>query len=139
MDEEDIPVGEMIEQADEAPQIENVEQLSDANAMEFYEMDAVELGGSEVSLSSPLPENVHSLAHLCARLGSLGKGEIEISYGESQTLEAEFFSRELSQRDYGVFAHRNPGGDFTVTAIAWSDVKRLSFRKLPDLPKRLFE
>jgi hypothetical protein len=132
--DDEIPVGEIVEgPADgDAKEIQDVEVLDDDDEI----VDDVELDESDLMPPPPPPpENIHPLALLCLRFWRTGNGKIEVIYGENQTLTADRFSPELSQWDCGVFAHRGETGAYTVTAIPWSSIRRLSFPGIEKLPE----
>ncbi|MBW3596113.1 MAG: hypothetical protein KY475_02430 [Planctomycetes bacterium] len=135
-EEEEIPVGEMVEH-DEGEDLQDVEEIED---VEIVEDDAAEVSPEHPLRPPPPPsEGVHPLAQLCERLWRPGECTIEITYADGQTLTAERYSADLSELDYGAFAHRDGDGKFTVTAIPWSSVQRLSVVGLAELPMGLFE
>jgi hypothetical protein len=46
---------------------------------------------------------------------------------------------ELSQGAIAVFAHRNDAGEYTLTAIPWSEIRRIAFPGVQNLPQRIFD
>jgi hypothetical protein len=64
---------------------------------------------------------------------------IELHLASGQILVPEKFSRESTRRGYGVFAFKDPDGSYTITAIPWDGLARVTMRRLGKLPKRLFE
>jgi hypothetical protein len=136
--EEEVPLGEVVEPtpADGDEAVQDVEVVDDDDeVVEDAELDESDL----MPPPPPPPEGVHPLALLCQRFQGAGNGSIEVAYGDNETLLAERFSAELSQGAYGVFAHRGESGKYTVTAIPWSSVRRLSFPGVTELPRSGFE
>jgi hypothetical protein len=64
---------------------------------------------------------------------------IELHLADGQVLVPEKFSRESSRRGYGVFAIKDPDGTYTVTAIPWDGMARITMRHLGKLPRKLFD
>jgi hypothetical protein len=136
--EEEIPLGEVVEEtsqvhADEA--VQDVEVVDDEEVVEDVELEESDLAPPP----PPPPEGVHPLALLCQRFHRAGNGKIEIVYGEGETLLAEHFSPDLSCGACGVFAHRTESGEYTVTAISWSSIRRVSFPGVGELPRGAFD
>jgi hypothetical protein len=132
-EEDDIPLGEIVEGSadDDVEEVQDVDVLDDDEVVEDVELDESDL----TPPPPPPPDNIHPLALLCLRFWRAGNGKIEIVYGENQTLTAEHFSPELSQWDCGVFAHRGDTGAYSVTAIPWNSIRRLSFPGIEKLPE----
>jgi hypothetical protein len=66
------------------------------------------------------------------------QAEVEIFLSEGEILSPEHYSASLSSSDYGVFAIQEGDGNYAVTVIPWSAVRRVGVRKLAELPKDLF-
>jgi hypothetical protein len=131
--EEEIPVGEMVEH-DESEDLEDVEEIED---VEIVDEEADVAAEHHLGPPPPPTEGVHPLAQLCERLCRPGEGAVEITFADGRTLAAEFFLPQLSELDYGVFAHRDQEGKHTVTAIPWSSIQRLAVSGLKELPEEL--
>ena len=131
--EEEIPVGEMVEH-DESEDLEDVEEIED---VEIVDEDADVAAEHHLGPPPPPTEGVHPLAQLCERLCRPGEGAIEITDADGRTLAAEYFLPQLSEFDYGVFAHRDKEGTYTITAIPWSVIQRLAVSGLKELPEAL--
>lgn len=65
-------------------------------------------------------------------------GELEVFLNEGEILVPDFFAAPLSTSDYGVFGHIDSDGTHSMTVIPWSAVRRVSLRKLDQLPGELF-
>jgi hypothetical protein len=106
-----------------------------------------EVAGSPPSRSSPPPppsgvSNMRPvLAEVFARLwDERDRGSVvEVHLASGQVLVPERFSRDSSRRNYGVFGIKDPDGTYTVTAINWDAVSRVSVRHLTKLPKKMFD
>jgi hypothetical protein len=139
-EEDDIPVGEMVEQHDTTDDVEDVEVVDEEAADEDGDVvDDVELDESDLTPPPPPPDGLHPLGQVCLRLWRQGHGGVEVGYGDGETLAADYFSPELSQLDYGVFATRHDDGTYTIVAVPWQSVFKLAFRKVAELPPRMFE
>jgi hypothetical protein len=64
---------------------------------------------------------------------------VELYLASGQVLVPERFARESSRKSYGVFAIRDPDGTYTVTAVNWQAVARVSVRHVTKLPKKMFD
>ena len=64
---------------------------------------------------------------------------VELYLASGQVMVPERFARESSRKSYGVFAIRDPDGTYTVTAVNWESVSRVSVRHLSKLPKKMFD
>lgn len=92
------------------------------------------LGSGIAGRSSPMAEAFLRLWHERDR-----SCVIELHLTSGQVLVPEKFSRESTRRGYGVFAFKDPDGSYTVTAIPWDGLSRITMRHLAKLPKKLFE
>jgi hypothetical protein len=63
---------------------------------------------------------------------------VELYLTNGQVLVPERFARESSRKSYGVFAIRDPDGTYTITAVSWQAVSKVSVRHVSKLPKRMF-
>jgi hypothetical protein len=104
--------------------------------------------GSSVSSASadkPSPSSLSSaqttLADIFTRLwdGRDRGSVVELYLTNGQVLVPERFARESTRKNYGVFAIRDPDGTYTVTAVNWGAVSRVSVRHLAKLPKKMFD
>jgi hypothetical protein len=137
-DEDEIPVGEIIEHPEKAEVANVVQEVAAAEpAIEEKPPEELDLIELEPEPSEPPPAgSIHPLADICWRLCRPGHGPIELTCADGQTLTAQFFSGELSRKEYGVFACANDSGDFTITAVPWDAIRRLDV-SLPKLTRAL--
>lgn len=63
----------------------------------------------------------------------------EIYLANGQVIVPERYARDSSRKSYGVFAVRDPDGTYTVTAINWAAIAKVSVRHLSKLPKKMFD
>ena len=92
-------------------------------------------------LPSSLTSTRSTLADIFTRLwdGRERGSVVELYLASGQVLVPERFARESSRKSYGVFAIRDPDGTYTVTAVNWESVSRVSVRHLAKLPKKMFD
>jgi len=64
---------------------------------------------------------------------------LELQLSDGQELIPDHYSRPSLHGDYGLFAVREADGSFTLTAIAWSSVERITMRGLRQLPNELLD
>lgn len=83
----------------------------------------------------PFDNETHPLAHIVTQLWyhKGEEGEVELFLPEGEIMQPEYYSTELSARDFGVFATRE-GSDFTLTVVPWASVRRVAVRKVGRLP-----
>ena len=89
---------------------------------------------------SPPPLGPAGLGYICGRLWDYkdDETEIEIFLTEGEIMSPDHFSEVLSSSDYGVFANREADGNYAVTVIPWSAVRRVGVRKMYELPAEMF-
>ncbi len=89
--------------------------------------------------SGKVPEMamLHPMASLFAELWAekMAGAAVELHLSDGQDLAPDHFSRQGSQGDHGLFAVREADGSFTVTAVAWASVQRVTVRGLKQLPE----
>jgi hypothetical protein len=138
-DEEEVPTGES--EDDDIPRGEPDDgfdfsllagggQEEDEDVVEAYVEEQV----------APPPPGPSGLGYIVGRLWEQRTegSELEIFLNEGEIVAPDAFSEILSSSDYGVFAIQEGDGSFAVSVIPWSAVRRVSVRKLDDLPPQLF-
>jgi DNA-directed RNA polymerase subunit RPC12/RpoP len=88
---------------------------------------------------APSNATLHPMASLFAQLWarkSYGTA-IELHLSDGQSVVPDHYSRQGSQDEYGIFATREPDDSFTLIAVAWSSVHRVTMRGLKQLPEEL--
>lgn len=121
------------------------EAAEESTPFKFNFTPAEDRGSAPSQAISPPPSDVavdrHPLADLFLKLwAEREKGSVlEIHLKDGSILVPERFSRELSRRKCGVFALHDPDGSYTVAAIDWQAVLRISLRHLSKPPKSMFE
>ena len=91
--------------------------------------------------ASDLAIDRHPLADLFFKLWAEREraSVLEIHLKDGTVLVPERFSRENSKRKCGVFALRDADGTYTVTAVDWQAVTRITLRHMSKPPKSIFE
>jgi hypothetical protein len=126
--------------------VDTVEEVPSEEPTFNFSIEEPSRSGS--SASNPAvqpPSNVLStratLADIFTRLwdGRERGSVVELYLASGQVLVPERFARESSRKSYGVFAIRDPDGTYTVTAVNWEAVSRVSVRHLSRLPKKMFD
>lgn len=86
---------------------------------------------------SDLTTRGHPLAKLFAKLWAEKPANeaIELHFGDGETLVPDHFLKGLSQQSHAVFAVKEPGGTYTLTAVAWESVTRVLVQGLKQLPE----
>jgi hypothetical protein len=80
--EEEIPVGEIVEDAeDDVADLQDVDVVDD-EAPEDDIIEDIELEDADLTPPPPPPDGVHPLAILCQRFARAGNGTIEVAYGD---------------------------------------------------------
>jgi hypothetical protein len=121
------------EELEEAPPnaIEGAEMVEEAPPDTEEVVDVEETFEPE----PPFDEAIHPLAHIMYRLW-LHKGdagEVEIFLPEGEIMHPDYYSAELSQKEFGVFATRE-GTTFSFSVIPWGNVRRIAVHKAGRLP-----
>ncbi len=133
-----------------SPGIQAVDTMADSSSEEptfNFNVEEPSRGGGSTLSQSPVnaPSNLTSsrttLADIFTRLwdGRERGSVVELFLAGGQVLVPERFARESSRKSYGVFAIRDPDGTYTVTAVNWDAVSRVSVRHLAKLPKKMFD
>jgi hypothetical protein len=96
-------------------------------------------GGDGGQGAAALPAGGAGMGHIFGRLWQerTDDTEIEIFLAEGEILVPDYFSNLLSRSDYGVFAIQEGDGSFAITVVPWSAVRRVSMRRLAELPREL--
>ena len=89
---------------------------------------------------APPPPGAAGLGYIFARLWEQRdeQTEVEIYLTEGEIMAPDRYSEVLSSSDYGVFAVQEGDGNYTVTVIPWSAVRRVGVRKMAELPGETF-
>jgi hypothetical protein len=102
--------------------------------------DDQEEGQVDLVLPSP-PAGVSGLGYIVGRLWERrsDETELEVFLSEGEIIAPDFFSEGLSTSDYGVFAIHEGDDSFAVAVVPWSTVRRVSLRRMGQLPEDLFQ
>jgi len=126
-----------VEEVEEFP----VEETEDFAGSEEFSDAPGEPGPRTPPPPRPMPAAGHALAHVLMQLWT-ARGEeaqLELYLKEGELLTPEFFSAELSQLGYGVFANRDEDGTYQVFSVPWDSVGKAVLKKMDRLPDGLFE
>ena len=87
------------------------------------------------------PDTIHPMAKLFATLWNerVHGGIIEINLEDGVTLVPDWWAQRLSLEAYGVFATQTADGSYVMEAVAWDHVKRVTVRRITELPDGVFE
>jgi hypothetical protein len=125
--------------------VDTVEEIPGEEPTFNFNIEEPSRSGSSPSNAGPSPSSLTStrstLADIFTRLwdGRERGSVVELYLTSGQVLVPERFARESSRKSYGVFAIRDPDGTYTVTAVNWGSVSRVSVRHLVKLPKKMFD
>jgi hypothetical protein len=126
--------------------VDTVEEIPAEEPTFNFKIEEPSRGGSSpshglVPPSSNVMSSRSTLADIFTRLwDERERGSVvELYLSSGQVLVPERFARESSRKSYGVFAIRDPDGTYTVTAVNWESVSKVSIRHLPKLPKKMFD
>jgi hypothetical protein len=86
------------------------------------------------------PEFAHPLAEILKKVwaSKTEEGEVELTLENNQKFLPDFFSPQLSKRDFAVFATYD-GVSYTLHSFPWSAIRHCTMTKIEDLPPGLFE
>lgn len=85
-------------------------------------------------------ENMHPLARLFTTLWQEREhgGVVELHIGDGVVIVPDWWAIELSLQNHGVFALQAPDGSYVVETVAWDAIKRISIRRINELPDGVF-
>jgi hypothetical protein len=128
-----IPTDDELESSDD---LGLAEDSPDADRIDFNRLFGA---GGEGQAATGMPPGGAGLGIIFARLWQerTDATELEIFLNEGEILIPDYYSASLSRSDYGVFAVEEGDGTFAITVVAWSSVRRVSMRRLADLPREL--
>ncbi|MFN0022241.1 MAG: hypothetical protein ACKVP0_28670 [Pirellulaceae bacterium] len=107
---------------------------TDESAEEVYEAVEVE------DTVDPPPDGIHPLCYIVGRLWDrkTDDTELEIFLAEGEIISPELYSEVLSIKEFGVFGSKDGDGNYSVTIIPWTTVRKIGIRKLPELSDKVF-
>jgi len=84
---------------------------------------------------------VHPLARLFLTLWQEKEhgGLIEIHLNDGSTITPDWWAERLSVDSHAVFALQAPDGSYVMEAIPWDNIKRITVRRISELPGGVFE
>jgi hypothetical protein len=125
-----IPTDDEIEGGDE---LGLAEDAGDAERIDFNR-----LFGGDAGSQSPasLPPGGAGMGIIFGRLWQqrTEETELELFLTEGEILVPDYYSELLSRSDFGVFAIQEGDGSYAITVVPWSSVRRVSMRRIADLP-----
>lgn len=119
-------------------QLEEVEEFPE-DAEDVEELSPEDVVDEEVL--PPPPPGSHPLGTIFPRLWRFKTQErdVQIHLASGEVLSPALFCRDLSYKEFGVFAVQNDDGTFTVTTVPWHQVTRVALRQVTELPEEMFE
>lgn len=130
-----IPTDEEIDAAGD-DELGLAEDSSGADRIDFNRLFAGDAGGQA---PATLPAGGAGMGIIFGRLWQerTDETEIEIFLTEGEILVPDYFSQALSRSDFGVFAIQEGDGSYAITVVPWSAVRRVSMRRIAELPPEL--
>lgn len=98
------------------------------------------VGRMVMAWSDPPPSDIAHLAQLFAWLWQQRDPNsiVELQLKDCGKFTPTWFSAELSQQEFGVFAGQDDDDHYTMTVIPWSGIERIELRHLEVIPLDLF-
>jgi hypothetical protein len=121
----------------EVPTVPDTE--ADQTSPSSWKRESTATVGSSLESASTAALREHPTARLMARLWSCREqgATIEIRCGEGQCLAPDQLVPSLTTATHGVFAVAEPNGTFTVTAVAWGEIRVVVARGVRQLPEAM--
>jgi len=132
-----IPTDDEIEAASGDEELGLAEDAGDGERIDFNRLFAGDAGAA----AQHLPPGGAGMGFIFGRLWRqrTEDTELEIFLSEGEILVPDYYSEVLSRSDYGVFAIQEGDGSYAITVIPWSSVRRVSMRRIVELPNELLE
>lgn len=141
---EDITAGKSesgeIDSLDEITVAPRESESVDALPMIDTSLDDEPEYSDEDSYLDDLSDETHPLARLFMTLWREREhgGVVEIHLGDRESLQPDWWARGLSLETHGVFAMQKPDGSYTIETVAWDAIKRITIKKIAELPDGVF-
>jgi hypothetical protein len=137
-DDEDVPTGQAEEE-----EIANGQLDDDGGGgfqLPFGQVGEEVIDAAVEDPLAPPPPGAAGLGYIFARLWEQREEqtEVEIFLTEGEIMSPDRYSEILSSSDYGVFAIQEGDGNYSLTVIPWSAVRRVGLRKIAHLPAEMF-
>lgn len=138
-----LPETEEQEHWDELEEFEEVEEITESRD-QFVPPD-IEPDADSDAPSFFLPEedlaDMHPLARLFHTLWNERQhgGIIEVHLSDGTIIMPDWWARKLSLDTHAVFALQTADGSYVMESVAWDAVKRISVRRITELPDGVFE
>jgi Zn finger protein HypA/HybF involved in hydrogenase expression len=135
--QEDVPTGQA---DDEVPSGQLDEEGQGGFAFPGTEYGEEVIDAAIEEPLAPPPPGAAGLGYIFARLWEQREEmtEVEIFLTEGEIMAPDRYSEILSSSDFGVFAVQEGDGNYTVSVIPWSAVRRVGIRKVAELPGEMF-
>ncbi|MCA9246063.1 MAG: hypothetical protein KDA42_03080 [Planctomycetales bacterium] len=133
-----LNIGE-IEEAEEIS-IDDLEELSDIGSNDdAIDAEAVDEPVGEF-YGDAEPVDIHPLARLFATLWNERQhgGVIEVHLAEREVILPDWWAESLSLESHGVFALQTADGSYVIETVAWDSIKRITVRRINELPDGVF-
>ena len=144
----DDPEGSRISSSDDLEEGSELEELEEFEEVEELGEDEEEEGyhapvGEQ--MASFLPPMVNEPDHSLAKLFPMLWNEkhhgavLEIHLGEGITLIPDWWSERMSLGDHVLFALQTTDGSYVMESIPWDAIKRITVRRITELPGGVFD
>ena len=149
--EEEIPVGiiieddaettdadDIIEFPEDALEVVDESEIADADD---WPSEALAEAPAKAPVAKPPPLLEHPMARAFFQFWNDRDKDssVEVQLRSGETISPDKVSVELLREGYAAFAEKEDADRFTVTTVLWDDISGIRFRKLKELPDRLFE
>ncbi|MDW8039353.1 MAG: hypothetical protein RMI90_15135 [Thermoguttaceae bacterium] len=127
-----IPSYEEILEEDQTPAEQELIQVSQQE-----EQNITELVLEATPQTEPIwDESLEGIGPLIARLWDRKTEDavLELEFEDGSTFTPDRFVPASAASTHALFATQEPDGTYTLTAVAWSSVRRVRLRRLPALP-----
>jgi hypothetical protein len=137
-DDEEVPTGEAEDEGSAGGPFGD--GASGGFQLPFGEMGEEVIDAAVEEPLAPPPPGTAGLGYIFARLWEQREEqtEVEIFLTEGEIMSPDRYSEILSSSDFGVFAIQEGDGNFTVSVVPWSAVRRVGLRKIAELPGEMF-
>jgi hypothetical protein len=135
--DQDVPTGQSDDEEIASGQLEDEGQ---GTGFPFGEFGEEVIDAAVEEPLAPPPPGAAGMGYIFARLWEQRdeQTEVEIFLNEGEIMSPDRYSEILSSSDYGVFAVQEGDGNYTVTVIPWSAVRRIGVRKVAELAAAMF-
>ncbi len=120
--------------------IDDLEELGDIGGSHLAPEDDGLLPDSGDYYGDAKNLEIHPLARLFATLWAERQhgGIVEIHLADHETILPDWWAETLSLESHGVFALQTADGSYVIETVAWDSIKRVSVRRITELPDGVF-